>query len=150
VRFLKNRLQKQDFGIFIGSGVVDFDTFKTGSKGRPKVERVFETFWRKTWGRFCSKLTYRWFFETLENFKNESKKLLKNFIENMKNLMRFFIFVRCYLVWNHNPRRESRFGHRKFSLKLRYQDRESLKSVSSIKTKSIETDVLKVRQVVNL
>jgi len=48
VRFLKNEPQKQDFGIFMLLGVVDFDTLKTGSKGRPKVEVVFETFWRKT------------------------------------------------------------------------------------------------------
>ena len=89
-------------------------------------------------------------FETLKIFKHESKKLLKIFIENMKNLARFFIFVGCHLVWNRNPRSESRFGHRKFPIKLRYQDRESLKSFSVIKTKSIENDVLKVRQVENL
>jgi len=56
-RFMKNGLQKRDFEIFIWVGVVNFDTFKTGSKGRPKVERVFETFWRKTWGRVCSRCT---------------------------------------------------------------------------------------------
>jgi len=63
------------------------------------------------------------------------------------------IFHSCgvrHLFWNHNPSRESRFGHRKFSLKLRYQDREVLKSVSSTKTKSTENDMLKVRQVENL
>jgi len=42
--FLKNGLKNQDFVIFIGLGRVDFDTLKIGSKGRPKVERVFETF----------------------------------------------------------------------------------------------------------
>jgi len=75
---------------------------------------------------------------------------LKIFIENMKNLARFFIFVGCHLVWNHNPRSESRFGHRNFSLKLRYQDQEAIKSVSRIKTKSTENDMLKIRQVENL
>jgi len=37
---LKNKISR----FFIGLGRVDFDTLKIGSKGRLKVERVFETF----------------------------------------------------------------------------------------------------------
>jgi len=56
---------------------VYFDILKNGSKGRPKVEEVFETFWRKTWGRVCSRCTYKWFLRLLKNLKTSRKNYWK-------------------------------------------------------------------------
>jgi len=89
----------------------DFHVIRCGGFRHPKkldqkVVQNLRGFWdllKKNLRSCLFKMHLQVIFETLKNFKNESKNYWKIFIENMKNLMRFFIFVRCHLVWNHNP-----------------------------------------------